>query len=769
MLALLSLLLVFSADPAYAAGKKKPKPQLPKDGKRVIKLYPVEEVSIELPDGAVRNFGKDFEALITDKLQNSQRFIVSFDTPHIFGSQQMLKIDDDPIPPGHDWDYSSVPAASIKITVDAMTFITGSRGNRMFYGFDERSKNIFNNGHNAYKNDFPMKSVKFDPNWFDRTFDAEGGGPFNSRTGLDIGEGLRIDLLFAWLALKYENYLSDLHLRIDVEAPLSGTKQYKLVRVKGKGFFFDVVGQYEGYSAGIKVARRDAMLKAFTNGINGSYKAIETAVKDLPLTGRIDAVLTQHKRVLLGTGYNSNIAPGVLYKVVEDPNIVIEVIQPELKGALGKVVRGNFDDVKSGMLVTQIDKLPEKLAALSSSNSRVRSMTLAHTEMREETIELPRQNIPKSRFQADEIPKISIFTAIYKSITETATLLYRIWRFYQYDQTYHAESDAVDTLPPDPNLPLQPAPPIQTAAEWSQRIRDKAKQGKEKWASQIGLDKTSNELRMESEDYPVVAVIDTGIDYNHPALHDVLWFNPSPVTDSTGRKDRYGWDFISGDSRPFDDGYHGTQVASAIVSITPWVKIMPLKIFNPWGITNSAAIHGAFVYAADHGAKIILCGWATQKYSYAVERGVEYAKERGVIVVAAAGDRGDELSLKATYPAVLSARYDNVVTVTGVDNNDDIVKEYGRWANYDKDYVTIAAPGRKIFTALPRNRSEHVTSTGLASALVAGALVRTINTSGNVANTADYKFLISELKADAQIVPKLEDKVSGGRRLYIHE
>ena len=173
---------------------------------------------------------------------------------------------------------------------------------------------------------------------------------------------------------------------------------------------------------------------------------------------------------------------------------------------------------------------------------------------------------------------------------------------------------------------------------------------------------------------PLVAIIDSGVDYNHPALNERLWTNPAPITDPDGNTDTYGWDFISGDPRPFDDGYHGTEVASAVVGVAPLVTIMPLKVFNPFGITNSAAIYGAFQYAVDHGAKIIVAAWASQLPTTTLDMSVKYAHDHGVSVVVSAGDRGDDLSKNPSYPAALSKKYDNVVTVAGVDTTDALVK-----------------------------------------------------------------------------------------------
>jgi thermitase len=261
--------------------------------------------------------------------------------------------------------------------------------------------------------------------------------------------------------------------------------------------------------------------------------------------------------------------------------------------------------------------------------------------------------------------------------------------------------------------------------------------------------------------YPVVAIIDSGVDYNHPAIHDSLWLNPIYWQDPDGRKDRYGWDFISEDAHPFDDGYHGTQVASVILGVAPQVKIMPLKIFNPWGVTNSASIYGAFTYAVDHGAQIIVCAWATTKSSISFSMGVEYARAHGVAVIAGAGDDGMSLTFLPYYPAVLSEKFDNVLTVTAVDSNDRLMSSGIRKSNYDPNSILLAAPGVDIPVAEPRNSVNQDSSTGLATAMVAGALARYLEPNEN------YQHWMSELLQDADSIPSLESAVKGGLRLHV--
>ena len=605
------------------------------------------------------------------------------------------------------------------------------------------------------KNEFPLKTLSFDPNWFDQTFEEKGSGLSNSHTGLEIGEGMSINALFAWLAIKYETYQATLDLRIIVDAPLASRHEYRVVQVKGSGFFFDISGAYQGYSAGIRVARRDAMLQSFIRAIDGAYAAVERAVEGLPLAGRIDVVLADGT-ILVGTGFDSQIRSGVFFQVVDDPSVIIEVTGQSTQGSVGRIVRGNPELAKPGKIVRQIYRLPREGGPASFASALVNEAEGGEPVLAAvEKIELPAKNLHKSDFKDGEAPDVSWVQAFFKNIIESVTLPYRIWRYFRYDVAYQRTADSSGGYGPG-----EEGPPSETPVDWSVRSRD------EWWAVKTGLWLLEVEPPLGVKGAPVVAVIDTGVDYNHPAVHDALWLNPFPLLDTRGYQDRYGWDFISGDGRPFDDAYHGTWMASAVTAVIPSAKIMPLKVFNPWGITNSGALYGAFVYAVDHGAQIILCGWATRHQSAAIDKGVAYASTHGVVVVAAAGDRGDELANNPAYPASLSGRYDNVVTVTGVDEYDTLVKEYGRYANHGSKAVTLAAPGKSVLVAAPRQREMRETSTAIASALVAGALARIW-----VAHPGcgGHVCLLDALKASADPVPALQGSVSGGLRLRFRD
>jgi hypothetical protein len=761
--------LLLQAQSAWAMAKKPAVPaQAALTGKRTVALTPVRNVRIEMPDEDLHDFGDDFEKVLERKLYESGRYILASSPVHV-GSSTSALMDARLPPPAYGWPGSVAPSATVGIKVEAMSFQTGSRGERMFYGFNERFRTPFNDGYDARLNEFPLRMVSFEPNWFDRTFETRGGFPFDSHAGLDLGDGFNINALFAWLSVKYALYHAELRLRLDIDAPLAGIREFRTIQVTGEGFYFDIAGAYEGYSAGIRVARRDAMDQALKNSIAGSFDAIDRALAPLPLVAKVDNILPDGT-ILLGSGPNAAVVAGTRYELVGHPEVLIEAVLSNSSGTMAKIAQGDAKLVQPGVYVREaiaglappvvpsggdggFNFFGARVSAASESLMGAGAVAPAASE----AINLPWTNISQSDLTG-LAPVVSAVTAFFKGLAEVIFLPYRIWRYYQYDQVYQK---AGATYSEDGQYQTASEPSDQSA--WSQAARAEA------WAHQIGLDQAP---AMPSSGAPVVAVIDSGVDYNHWTLHEHLWLNSTPSQSDGGgpadQKDYYGWDFISGDSHPYDDGYHGTEVASLVAAVAPTAKIMPLKIFNPWGITSSAAIYGAFQYAVDHGAKIIVCGWATRVASKAIEEGVAYARDRGVAVIAAAGDRGDDIGQVAAYPAAFSSKYDNVLAVAGVTAGDQLVQVSGAYSNFGAQLVGIAAPGDGLTAATPRGMQSQDTSTGLSAALVAGAMARLMAADPAVAGGAPSAW-IQALRADADVVPGLAGSVAGGLRLRVRK
>jgi|GEM_PF-577078 len=187
----------------------------------------------------------------------------------------------------------------------------------------------------------------------------------------------------------------------------------------------------------------------------------------------------------------------------------------------------------------------------------------------------------------------------------------------------------------------------------------------------------------------VVAVIDSGVDYNHRDLQGNMW------TDANGC---YGYDFCNNDNDPIDDLGHGTHCAGIIAARgnnstdmtgVSWnAKIMAVKFLGWDGYGEESAAVEAINYAVNNGADILSNSWGAWEPSQAVEDAIDYAYSNGVIVVAAAGNLGFGAPAP-NYPAY----YDHVIAVAATDSNDNKASfsNYGEW-------VEVAAPGADILS-----------------------------------------------------------------------
>jgi subtilisin family serine protease len=197
----------------------------------------------------------------------------------------------------------------------------------------------------------------------------------------------------------------------------------------------------------------------------------------------------------------------------------------------------------------------------------------------------------------------------------------------------------------------------------------------------------------------IIAVIDTGIDLEHPDLINKISPN--------------GWDFVDGDSVPEYIYWWGTHVAGiagaetnngeGIAGVAWNCKIMPLKVFwidpvDGQPTTDDSLIIEAIKYAADNGADVINMSFGDSADNPALEAALKYAYERDVVCVAAAGNDGEAVLFPAAYD-------DYCLAVAATDNNDERVTflnssddPLGPWESNFGPEVDVAAPGLYIWS-----------------------------------------------------------------------
>ncbi|MDR2596752.1 MAG: S8 family serine peptidase [Treponema sp.] len=208
----------------------------------------------------------------------------------------------------------------------------------------------------------------------------------------------------------------------------------------------------------------------------------------------------------------------------------------------------------------------------------------------------------------------------------------------------------------------------------------------------------------------IVAVLDTGIDFNHPFLKN--------------RISNIKWNFVTNTNNPNDVDGHGTHVSGIIVDSTPSnVKIMPLKVLGEGG-GSTGNICNAIRYAADSGADVINMSLGgplgSVKRDMFFEQAINYALSLNVIVVVAAGNENEDVM------NFCPAYYSKLITVAATDANDKKA-DFSNFGNA----IDIAAPGVSIRSSFPGGDFVELQGTSMAAPFVAAsaALLRITNNS----------------------------------------
>src|SRR4051794_19468763 len=208
----------------------------------------------------------------------------------------------------------------------------------------------------------------------------------------------------------------------------------------------------------------------------------------------------------------------------------------------------------------------------------------------------------------------------------------------------------------------------------------------------------------------VVAVVDSGVAYDHPDLAPNIWSNPGEIAgngvddDHNGRVDDVrGWDFADGDNDPWDYQDHGTHVAGTIaargnngvgIAGVAWqASIMPVRVINGLGSGTSANIADGFTYAANNGAKVVNASLGGPAFSQAMSDSI--TTHPNTLFVVAAGNAGQNNDTIPTYPCSYPAA--NLICVAATNNADALAS----FSNFGALSVDLAAPGVDIESARP--------------------------------------------------------------------
>jgi subtilisin family serine protease len=222
-----------------------------------------------------------------------------------------------------------------------------------------------------------------------------------------------------------------------------------------------------------------------------------------------------------------------------------------------------------------------------------------------------------------------------------------------------------------------------------------------------------------------VAVIDSGIDLQHPAFQGGL----VPASEM--------WDYVGNDAVPQEEGVlgtdaaygHGTSVAGIILQIAPKAKILPLRVLGPDGSGDVLNVAAAINRAIQAGAAIINLSLGSNTNSQAVNDAISAATLRGIFVISSSGNTNNQ---NVTFPAnqanvdtTLTGQYS--LSVSSVDANDD-KSLFSTWGTS----LEISAPGEVVFGPVPENRMGAWSGTSMSAPMVSATLALALGQSSSL-------------------------------------
>lgn len=251
----------------------------------------------------------------------------------------------------------------------------------------------------------------------------------------------------------------------------------------------------------------------------------------------------------------------------------------------------------------------------------------------------------------------------------------------------------------------------------------------------------------QGADTVLLAIIDTGIDYNHPDLKNKIYLNNGETgTDINGNDKRFngmdddgngfiddymGWDFtdrvgfpfdssggdyLNWDNDPNDDQGHGTFIAgiaaaetnnfTGIAGTAPNIKLLNLRAFDPGGYGEEDDVAAAILYAVQMKAKVINMSFGDNSFSFVLRDIIQYAYSQNLVLVASAGNSGSNLP---HYPS----GYTEVICV-GNSTVDDAVASSSNWGST----IDVVAPGTNILTTSRNGGYSSINGTSASAPFV---------------------------------------------------
>jgi thermitase len=232
----------------------------------------------------------------------------------------------------------------------------------------------------------------------------------------------------------------------------------------------------------------------------------------------------------------------------------------------------------------------------------------------------------------------------------------------------------------------------------------------------------------------LIAVIDTGVDYNHPDLKENIWtnekeLNGKPGVDDDGNgyiDDIHGYDFANNDSDPMDGNDHGTHCSGTIgaihnnqvgvAGVMGDVSIVAVKFLGDDGSGSLEAAVKAIDYATTLNVDLMSNSWGGGGRSQSLLDAIQRASDKGIIFTAAAGNSSSNNDASPSYPA--SYETPNMVAVAATTAQNGLAS----FSSYGRTSVHIGAPGHNILSTIPGGKYDVFSGTSMATPHVSGVL-----------------------------------------------
>lgn len=278
----------------------------------------------------------------------------------------------------------------------------------------------------------------------------------------------------------------------------------------------------------------------------------------------------------------------------------------------------------------------------------------------------------------------------------------------------------------------------------------------------------------KSQQKNTIAIIDTGINYNHQDINPNIWVNSKDQWDDGKDNDKngyiddtFGYDFVNNRPLGWDNDGHGTHVAGTaggaannlgILGTNPAANIMNVKVLGSDGGTTAGFIRG-INYAVKNGAKVLNASLGGDYYSKSEYNALKNAQKKKCLIIAASGNDSRNIDETPNYPAAYNLK--SIISVASSNWNDG----WSDFSNWGRKNVDLYAPGETIVSSWPNSDSSYndISGTSMATPYVSGVVsafwarnkkMKPNKVKKRLLNTVDPSIWLDEYEADT---------VSGGR------